>query len=117
VGNGISLSAYLDRTMLVFSLVAKESEKRDDPEIARFSCGRGIGSESIDLALEDAPVILRVGPCTDNFILHFRGGIETEVQGTLTVDVLQSVKNVWREDGAFYANAWEVHCAPSGRRM
>jgi hypothetical protein len=85
--------------------------------LAGFGRGGGIRFEGFEFALEDAPVILRVGPGADDFVFDFDGGIETEVGGLLAGEVLDTAEDVGRENRAFDANAGVSHAATSGRRM
>jgi hypothetical protein len=63
----------LCRTGLEVDLVAEEGEQGDNPLLARFGCGRRIRLERFELALENAPVILRVGPGADDFVFDLDG--------------------------------------------
>ena len=73
VRDDVELAVELCRAGLVFDLVAEEGEQRDDPLLAGFGGGGGIRLEGFELALEDAPVILRVGPGAGDFVFDLDG--------------------------------------------
>ena len=79
VRDRVVLAVELDALGLVFELVAEQTEQRHDPLLAGFGGGRGIRLQAIQLALEDAPVVLRIGPGTGDFVLDLGAGVEIEV--------------------------------------
>jgi hypothetical protein len=84
VRDRVVFAVELDALGLVFELVAEQAEQRHDPLLAGFGSRRGIRLQAVELALEDAPVILRVGPGAGNFVLDLGAGVEIEVGWALT---------------------------------
>ena len=69
VGDGVGLAVEFDTLGLEFELVAEQAKQRRDPVVAGFGGGRGLWPERFELALKDAPVVLRIGPGTGDFVL------------------------------------------------
>ena len=113
VGNGVSLAIEFNALGLIFELIAEQAKQRSDPLLSSFGGGRGIWPERFQLALEDAPVVLRVRPGTGDFVFYLGASVEAEISRTLAGGIVKMVENVRREDGTFDADAGVNHAAPS----
>ena len=131
VGDGVGLAVEFGAFGLVFELVAEEAEEGDDPLLAGFGGqSRHMGNRQIatvpipcfpipylpiaylpalHFALEDAPVVLGVGPGAGDLVLDLGGGVEAEVGGFLPGGVLDAVEDVGGEDRAFDADGGKGH--------
>jgi len=116
VGDGVGLAVELDATGLVFELVAEQAKQGGDPEVAGLGGERGQGSPirysrlaTRYLPLEDAPVVLRIGPGAGDLVLDLAATIQPEVGGALAGGVVQTFQDVRREDGTFDADVRVVH--------
>jgi hypothetical protein len=66
--------------------------------------------------LEDAPVVLRIGPGAGDLVLDLGGAFQAEVGRALARQIVQPVEDVGRQDRAFDADAGVDH-AYRGARM
>ena len=117
VADGVDPSIELGAAGLVLDVVAKETQQRNHPEVAGLGGGVAAFLHRLQLALEDAPVVLGVGPGAGDLVLDLDAGVEGEVGRPLTGKLLDLPEDIRREDGAFDADARVVHAEPSGRRM
>ena len=117
VADGVSPPIELGAAGLVFDVVAKETQQRNHPEVAGLGGGVVAFLHRLQLALEDAPVVLGIGPGAGDLVLDPGAGVEAEVGRPLTGKFLDLAEDVRRENGAFDADARVVHAAPSGSRM
>lgn len=92
----VVLAIEFDALGLVFELVAEQAEQRHNPLLASFSGRRRFRFQTIEFSVEDAPVVLRIGPGTGNLVLDLRAGIETEIGRALTGGLFQPLEDVWR---------------------
>ena len=109
VRDGIGLAIEFDTTRLVFELVAEQTQERDHPLLTGLGGSWGVGSECFEPALEDAPVVLDVGPGAGDLVLDPGGALQAEICRPLTGGVFKPVEDVRGEDSAFDANARVVH--------
>ncbi len=109
MGNGVDFAIEFDTARLVFELIAQQTQQRDDPLIAGFAGGNRISFQGFKSTLENAPVILSVGPGTGNLVLDLDIRGKPEIGRALADSVFEPVEDVGREDGAFDADAGVVH--------
>ena len=109
VGDGVGLAVEFDPARLVFELIAEQTQERDHPLLPCLGGGRGVRPECFEPALEDAPVVLGVGPGAGNLVLDPGGTLQADICRPLARGVLKPVEDVRGEDGAFDANARVVH--------
>ena len=117
MADGVDPPIELRAAGLVFDVVAKETEERNHPKVAGLGGGVVAFFHRLQLALEDAPVVLGVGPGAGDLVLDLGAGVQGEVGRPLTGKFLDLTEDVRREYGAFDADARVVHAEPSGSKM
>ena len=123
MGNRVVLAVQFRPTRLIFELIAKETQERNNPKVARLSGGRRIGFQRFDFVLKSVPIMLGVGPDPKNFVLDLSRRIQLEVSRL-------SVRQHLRCDPEYQAKESRPRCecsdnsrtdpqfcAPSGSRM
>ena len=116
MADGVDPSIELGAAWLVLDVVAEQTHQGDHPQIAGLGSGVTVFLHRLQLTLEDAPVVLGVGPGAGDLVLDLGTGVEGEVGRPLTRKILDLPEDIGREDGAFDADARIVHAEPSGSK-
>ena len=116
MADGVDPSFEFGAARLVLDVVAKEAKQGNHPEVAGLRGGVVAFFHRLQLSLEDAPVVLGVGPGAGDLVLDLGAGVEGEIGRPLTGKFLDLPENIWREDGALNADARIVHAELSGSK-
>src|SRR5262245_3860416 len=114
VRDDAGLAVEFGPACLVFELIAEQTQERDHPLLPCLGGGRGVGSECFKPALEDAPVVLGVGPGTGDLVVDSGRALQTEICRPLARGVFKPVEDIWGDDRYLDVNARIVHRAFTG---